>query len=64
MKATHTLQLKKLLISTVLLSALAGCGQSGPLYLPEQQTEQNQPQDIAKPAIAEEQVNAQVKQEQ
>ncbi|MBE0358697.1 MULTISPECIES: LPS translocon maturation chaperone LptM [Pseudoalteromonas] len=64
MKATHTLQLKKLLISTVLLSALAGCGQSGPLYLPEQQTEQNQPQDTAKPAIAEEQVNAQVKQEQ
>ncbi|MBB1386092.1 lipoprotein [Pseudoalteromonas sp. SG45-5] len=64
MKATHTLQLKKLLISTVLLSALAGCGQSGPLYLPEQQTEQNQPQDTAKPAIAEEQVNTQVKQEQ
>ena len=64
MKATHTIQLKRLLISTVLLSALAGCGQSGPLYLPEQQTEQNQPQDIAKPAIAEEKVNAQVKQEQ
>ncbi|AQP99872.1 hypothetical protein B0W48_08755 [Pseudoalteromonas aliena] len=64
MKATHTLQLKKLLISTVLLSALAGCGQSGPLYLPEQQTEQNQPQDTAKPAIVEEQVNTQVKQEQ
>lgn len=64
MKATHTLQLKKLLISTVLLSALAGCGQSGPLYLPEQQTEQNQPQDTAKSAIVEEQVNTQVKQEQ
>ncbi|GAA58799.1 hypothetical protein P20652_0656 [Pseudoalteromonas sp. BSi20652] len=64
MKATHTLQLKKLLISTVLLSALAGCGQSGPLYLPEQQTEQNQPQNTAKPATNAEQVNTQIKQEQ
>ncbi|ADT67058.1 MAG: putative small lipoprotein YifL [Pseudoalteromonas tetraodonis] len=45
MKATYTLQLKQLLISTVLLCALAGCGQSGPLYLPEQPTEQNQPTD-------------------
>jgi len=45
MKATYTLQLKQLLISTVLLCALAGCGQSGTLYLPEQPTEQNQPTD-------------------
>ncbi|MEI8640234.1 lipoprotein [Pseudoalteromonas sp. Hal099] len=43
MKATHTLQLKRLYISTLLLSALAGCSQSGPLYLPEQQAEQNTP---------------------
>ncbi|KPZ54084.1 MULTISPECIES: LPS translocon maturation chaperone LptM [Pseudoalteromonas] len=47
MKATHTLQLKRLFISTLLLSALAGCGQSGPLYLPEQQTEQNTPPNTA-----------------
>lgn len=46
MKATYTLQLKQLLISTVLLCALAGCGQSGPLYIPEQPAEQNQPTDI------------------
>ncbi|KPH89315.1 hypothetical protein AN392_02873 [Pseudoalteromonas sp. P1-16-1b] len=46
MKATYTLQLKQLLISTVLLCALAGCGQSGPLYLPEQPAEQKQPTDI------------------
>ena len=45
MKATYTLQLKQLLISAVLLCALAGCGQSGPLYLPEQPTEQNQSTD-------------------
>ena len=44
MKATYTLQLKQLLISTILLCALAGCGQSGPLYLPEQPAEQNQTQ--------------------
>ncbi|ASM48399.1 hypothetical protein PESP_a0116 [Pseudoalteromonas espejiana DSM 9414] len=49
MKATHTLQLKRLSISTLLLSALAGCGQSGPLYLPEQQAEQNKPQNTAQP---------------
>ena len=64
MKATHTLQLKRLLISTVLLSALAGCGQSGPLYLPEQQTEQNQPQNTAKPAITAEQAKTSQSQEQ
>ncbi|ATG79041.1 MULTISPECIES: LPS translocon maturation chaperone LptM [Pseudoalteromonas] len=64
MKATHTLQLKKLLISTVLLSALAGCGQSGPLYLPEPQTEQNQPQNTAQPATTAEQAKAQQSQEQ
>ncbi|MBB1337768.1 LPS translocon maturation chaperone LptM [Pseudoalteromonas sp. SR44-2] len=64
MKATHTLQLKRLLISTVLLSALAGCGQSGPLYLPEQQTEQNQPQNAAKPATTAEQAKASQSQEQ
>ncbi|GEK76485.1 hypothetical protein PAT01_17890 [Pseudoalteromonas atlantica] len=49
MKATHTLQLKRLYISTLLLSALAGCGQSGPLYLPEQQAEQNIPPNTAQP---------------
>jgi len=43
MKATYTLQLKQLLISTVFLCALAGCGQSGALYLPEQPAEQTQP---------------------
>tara|TARA_R110002153_G_scaffold190924_1_gene343793 strand:+ start:83 stop:277 length:195 start_codon:yes stop_codon:yes gene_type:complete len=64
MKATHTLQLKRLLISTVLLSALAGCGQSGPLYLPEQKTEQNQPQNTAKPATTAEQAKASQSQEQ
>ncbi|GEB70396.1 MULTISPECIES: LPS translocon maturation chaperone LptM [Pseudoalteromonas] len=61
MKATHTLQLKKLLISTVLLSALAGCGQSGPLYLPEQEVDQNQPQETV---TASEQNNTQQSQEQ
>ncbi|MBB1431557.1 LPS translocon maturation chaperone LptM [Pseudoalteromonas sp. SG43-4] len=60
MKATHTLQLKRLLISTVLLSALAGCGQSGPLYLPEQ----NQPQNTAKPATTAEQAKTSQSQEQ
>ena len=50
MKATHTLQFKRLLTSTLLLSALTGCGQSGPLYLPEQEAEQNQPQDMAQPS--------------
>jgi predicted small lipoprotein YifL len=64
MKATHTLQLKRLLMSTLLLSALAGCGQSGPLYLPEQQTEQNQPQNTAKPATTDEQAKTQQSQEQ
>ncbi|WP_372762448.1 lipoprotein [Pseudoalteromonas sp.] len=64
MKAIHTLQFKRLFISTVLLSALAGCGQSGPLYLPEQQTTQNKPQDEAPPAVPREQANAQSKQEQ
>ncbi|KPV99569.1 LPS translocon maturation chaperone LptM [Pseudoalteromonas sp. P1-11] len=49
MKATHTLQLKRLYISTLLLSALAGCGQSGPLYLPEQQAEQNTPPNTEQP---------------
>ncbi|MFP3354100.1 lipoprotein [Pseudoalteromonas sp. SIMBA_153] len=33
-------------MSTVLLCALAGCGQSGPLCLPEQPAEQKQPTDI------------------
>jgi predicted small lipoprotein YifL len=64
MKATLTLQLKTLLIRTVLLGALAGCGQSGPLYLPKQQTEQNHPQDAAEPAASSEQANTQQKQEQ
>ncbi|MEL0641863.1 lipoprotein [Pseudoalteromonas aliena] len=64
MKATHTLQLKRLLISTVLLGALAGCGQSGPLYLPEQQIEQNQPQNTAKPVTTAEQVKTLQSQEQ
>ncbi|KTF15907.1 lipoprotein [Pseudoalteromonas carrageenovora] len=64
MKATHTLQLKKLLISTVLLSALAGCGQSGPLYLPEQEVDQNQPQETVEPVTASEQNNTQQSQEQ
>ncbi|MEL0633539.1 lipoprotein [Pseudoalteromonas carrageenovora] len=64
MKATHTLQLKKLLMSTVLLSALAGCGQSGPLYLPEQQADQNQPKETVKPVTVSEQNNTQQSQEQ
>ena len=64
MKATHTIQLKKLSISTLLLSALAGCGQSGPLYLPEQQAEQNQPQNTAKPDTTAEQAKTQQSQEQ
>ena len=61
MKATHTLQLKKLLISTVLLSVLAGCGQSGPLYLPDQPTSKNQPKNTPAP---QEPANTQQKQEQ
>ncbi|MEJ2911174.1 LPS translocon maturation chaperone LptM [Pseudoalteromonas sp. C12FD-1] len=64
MKATHTLQLKRLFISTLLLSALAGCGQSGPLYLPEQQVDQNQPQEAVKPVTSSEQNNSQQTQEQ
>jgi len=53
MKATHTLQLKRLFISTLLLSALAGCGQSGPLYLPEQPREQSKPQNTVQPTPVE-----------
>ena len=64
MKAIHTSQFKQLLISTVLLRALAGCGQSGPLYLPEQKAEQNKPQDVANPATQTEQTNTPKKQEQ
>ncbi|MBQ4834100.1 lipoprotein [Pseudoalteromonas sp. MMG010] len=36
MKATYKLQLKQLLASTLLLTMLVGCGQSGPLYLPDE----------------------------
>ena len=64
MKATHTLQLKRLLISTTLLGALAGCGQSGPLYLPQQDKEQNQPKKTAAPAADANQINTVSKQEQ
>ncbi|UOB73466.1 MULTISPECIES: lipoprotein [unclassified Pseudoalteromonas] len=64
MKATHTLQLKKLLICTALFSALTGCGQSGPLYLPEQQAEQNQPENTMAPTTEAKQPTTPVKQEQ
>ena len=64
MKATHTLQLKKLLICTALFGALAGCRQSGPLYLPEQQAEQNQPENTMVPAAEAKQPTTPVKQEQ
>lgn len=57
MKATYTQQLNKLIISTALLSALAGCGQSGRLYLPEQQAEQNQPQKSTDAVILNSQTN-------
>lgn len=64
MKATHTLKLKKLLISTALLGALAGCGQSGPLYLPQQDKEQNQPEKTAAPTADANHINTISKQEQ
>jgi predicted small lipoprotein YifL len=64
MKATHTLQLKKLLISTALFGALAGCGQSGPLYLPEQQAQQNQPENTMTPNTQAKQPTTPIKQEQ
>ncbi|WP_404341539.1 lipoprotein [Pseudoalteromonas mariniglutinosa] len=50
MKETHTLQLKKILPISLLLITLAGCGQSGPLYLPEQPAEPNQPTQQAQSA--------------
>lgn len=33
----------------VTLIGLSGCGQSGPLYLPEAQQQKNQPQSSTKP---------------
>jgi predicted small lipoprotein YifL len=64
MKATYTSQFKRLFINTLLLSALAGCGQSGPLYLPQQPTAENQPQQPDTSMTQSEQTKAQKKQEQ
>ncbi|MFU2510404.1 MAG: LPS translocon maturation chaperone LptM [Pseudoalteromonas prydzensis] len=50
MKEMHLKQLKRLSPLGVLLITLAGCGQSGPLYLPEDKVEPNQPEQVAPPA--------------
>ena len=50
MKEMHLQQLKRLSPLGVLLITLAGCGQSGPLYLPEDKVEPNQPEQVAPPA--------------
>ncbi|BDF96174.1 MULTISPECIES: LPS translocon maturation chaperone LptM [Pseudoalteromonas] len=47
MKEMHLKQLTRLSSLSVLLIALAGCGQSGPLYLPEENAEPNQPEQVA-----------------
>lgn len=44
MKEMHLKQLKQLSPIAVLLITLAGCGQSGPLYLPKDKAEPNQQQ--------------------
>jgi predicted small lipoprotein YifL len=49
MKATYKLQLKQLLASTLLLTAVVGCGQSGPLYLPEETPPLNKAEQPATP---------------
>jgi len=47
MKQTHLKQLKYIPVLGILCIALAGCGQRGPLYLPEEKAEQNQPEQVA-----------------
>lgn len=46
MKEMHLKKLKRLFPLGVLLIALAGCGQSGPLYLPEENTQPNQTEQV------------------
>ncbi|MFY8326978.1 LPS translocon maturation chaperone LptM [Pseudoalteromonas sp. ZZD1] len=47
MKEMHLKQLKQFSPIAVLLITLAGCGQSGPLYLPDEKVEPNQQQKQA-----------------
>ncbi len=47
MKQTHLKQLKCIPVLGILCIALAGCGQRGPLYLPEEETKINQPEQVA-----------------
>lgn len=51
MKEMHTLKFSSLFLLVTLMLTLTGCGQSGALYLPEeQQPEQTEPQQNADPS--------------
>ncbi|MBB1292480.1 lipoprotein [Pseudoalteromonas sp. SG43-7] len=64
MKEMHLKQLKRLSPLGVLLITLAGCGQSGPLYLPEDKAEPNKPQQVTTPVTQTQSSTIESKQDQ